>query len=106
MLQQGVFSTSLDQLTEEYDLLFPDHIKIDTDGGEMGIVEGMKVILGDSRLKSVMIEIDFDVSQGIIEEEFRKAGFEEKGRQGWSGRNMANVLYVRDKSFKEEQTLL
>ena len=44
MLQQGVFSTSLDQLTEEYDLLFPDHIKIDTDGGEMGIVEGLSLI--------------------------------------------------------------
>ena len=102
-LQQGVFSTSLDRLTKEYDVLFPNHIKIDTDGGEMGIVEGMKVVLGESRLRSVMIEIDFDVSQGIIEEEFRKAGFEEKGRQLWTDGNNANVLYVRVKGAREER---
>jgi hypothetical protein len=37
---------------------FPNLIKIDVDGNEYRIIQGMKVILKDRRLKSVAIEID------------------------------------------------
>jgi hypothetical protein len=48
----------LDTLVSRYAMDFPNLIKIDVDGNEPKIIEGMKTILKDRRLKSVAIEIN------------------------------------------------
>jgi FkbM family methyltransferase len=54
---QGVMAVSLDDLTERFGLPFPTHIKIDVDGIEDQVVAGASRVLGDERLKSVLIEV-------------------------------------------------
>jgi hypothetical protein len=55
----------------------------------------MDKIIVDSRLRSIMIEIDQRASKGIIEETFLSAGFEELDREQKPGNKICNVLYVR-----------
>ncbi|MDP2696302.1 MAG: FkbM family methyltransferase [bacterium] len=57
VLQQGIFTASIDDLVGEYGLPAPSHLKIDIDGGEEDILAGAKKSLTGS-VRSVMIELD------------------------------------------------
>ena len=101
---QKVISYSLDELVRSFGLASPTHIKIDVDGGEREIIEGMKQILQGSAIKSVMIEItevskDDDQVKEIINV-FKNAGFKEALRIDHSGfKNyplVADVLFTKN----------
>ena len=74
---------------------FPNHIKIDVDGSEKMVVQNMKPVLSDARLRSVMIEIDETLSEGEIENIFLGAGFKEFSRERRVRKNEVNILFVR-----------
>jgi FkbM family methyltransferase len=74
---QGIIGMSLDNFIHSYDVPFPNHIKIDVDGNEPLIVEGMEKTLTDLRLKSIAIEIDNDWPEHVKAlEAIKSAGFE------------------------------
>lgn len=98
---QKVISYSLDELVRSFGLASPTHIKIDVDGGEREIIEGMKQILQGSAIKSVMIEItevskDDDQVKEIVNV-FKNAGFKEALRIDHSG--FKNYPLVSDVLF-------
>ena len=64
---QGVSIFSLNEFVRQPNIRFPNHIKIDVDGTEKQIVENMDQLLQDTRLKTVMIEINRDINDGVIE---------------------------------------
>jgi FkbM family methyltransferase len=101
---QQVISYSLDEMVRSFGLASPTHIKIDVDGGESEIIEGMKLILQGSSIRSVMIEItevhqDDAQVKGILEI-FRNAGFKESMRIAHGGfKNyplVADVLFTKN----------
>lgn len=55
--KQQVISYSLDDLVEQFGFPTPNHMKIDVDGGEMEIIEGMRKTLGKPEVKSVLVEV-------------------------------------------------
>lgn len=55
--RQGMVGYSIDDLVEILNLPFPNHIKVDVDGNEPLIVDGMKKTLADRRLKSLALEL-------------------------------------------------
>ena len=55
---QAILAYSLDSFIEHYEVDFPTHIKIDVDGLEPHIIQGAAKTLADSRLRSLLIEID------------------------------------------------
>lgn len=55
---ESIISFSLNKLVSEFSFPFPNYVKIDVDGRETDILEGMTTILGDSRLKSILIEFN------------------------------------------------
>ena len=59
-------------------------------------MQHMDQILGDSRLRSIMVEIDEDISKGRIERILLNSGFEERDRERWPGKNIFNVLFARN----------
>jgi len=74
--QQGVMGMSLDWFLEHFQGTFPTHIKIDVDGLEAKIVEGAQKTLADSRLKSVLIELDEKLPQDLeIVQIMKEQGF-------------------------------
>ena len=56
--KQGAISYTLDSFLMSYPNHFPNHIKIDVDGLEAGVVRGAQETLRDSRLKSLSIELN------------------------------------------------
>ena len=54
---QGTFSISLDKFCKELNLK-PNYIKIDVDGNEQQIIEGMKVEIKRETLIGVLIEVE------------------------------------------------
>lgn len=93
--RQGIYVTSLDEFCADSGVSFPNHIKIDVDGGEADIVLGMRSVMSDHRLRSIMIEINLDISAGEIQKNIIDAGFIEEQREQWPGKNIYNILFVR-----------
>ena len=77
VIQQGSISFSLDDLVEKYEFPVPTAVKIDVDGLEAKIIEGMKEVLKNSKLRKVLIEIEESLpsSEGIIKT-ITEAGFQ------------------------------
>ena len=93
--KQGAFVTSLDEFTVNSEVEFPNHIKIDVDGSESEIIAGMRTVMSDDRLKTIMIEIDDNLSQGEIERTIGAYGLEEVMVEQWGEKNTFNKLFVR-----------
>lgn len=79
VFRQGVIGVPMDKLVTDFNLPFPNFIKIDVDGNEHIVINGMSKIIADPRLKSIAIELNFqDRSEldGKIADQLRDAGFE------------------------------
>ncbi len=57
-LRQATMGYSIDGFIKQFSVPFPNHIKIDVDGIEGSIIEGGSSTLKDSRLKSMLVELD------------------------------------------------
>ena len=61
---QGSISLTLDKFSEETKIC-PNYIKIDVDGNELRVVNGMKNLLASKKIKSILIELDRTFSEHI-----------------------------------------
>ena len=60
VLKQGMIGFSVDDFIKQFNPPFPNYIKIDVDGIEGSIIRGAKHTLIDSRLKSVLVELNIE----------------------------------------------
>ncbi len=95
--KQGSFATSLDELVYAQQFECPNYLKIDVDGNEHLVIAGAGKLLKDSRLSSILIELNKDlaVDQNIIET-IKSNGFEltETGEDGiFKGMRLANLIF-------------
>lgn len=97
---QGCIGRRLDSMIAE-GLAIPDHIKIDVDGLEHRVVEGMLETLQQPRLKTVLIEINFDNPKNLaIVETMEKLGW----RYSWEQlRTNRTVKFTVEKIKKYQQ---
>jgi FkbM family methyltransferase len=61
-MAQGCVSATLDELVAGGAVPMPNHIKIDVDGIEHKVVRGAANVLADSRVKSVLIELNTNLA--------------------------------------------
>lgn len=97
--KQGVFGMSLDNFVYKYNNPCPNHIKIDVDGNEYKVINGMKRVLNDSNLKTLAIEIntrtkrDADLLKIIKDYNFIKVtGYQNKD---YEQKGMVNYFFKR-----------
>lgn len=64
-LQQGCVSINIDDVVRSGAFPQPDHIKVDVDGIEWKVVEGMRQVLASPRTRSVLIETDNKLEQSV-----------------------------------------
>ena len=101
--KQGCFATYIDRLVADKVIPDPQHIKIDVDGIEHKIIEGACQTLRSDSLKSVLVEINQNLSEhmGIVYF-MLSAGFHydrdqaEKSvkKEGWN-KGMGNYVFRR-----------
>ena len=72
-------------------------MKIDVDGLEGEIINGMDATLKDERLKSIMIEIAVELSNNKIETKLINCGFEIVSQEEWGSKSgvIKNILFER-----------
>lgn len=74
--RQAVLGLTLDRFIESYPIGFPNHLKIDVDGGEYRVIAGAQKTLRDSRLRSVLIEINEELPEDMsLVDSLQAAGF-------------------------------
>jgi FkbM family methyltransferase len=56
--KQATIGFSIDEFIEKFNPPFPNHLKIDVDGIEAKIIKGAQKTLFDTRLKSLLVELD------------------------------------------------
>jgi FkbM family methyltransferase len=89
--RQGVIGYRLDDFVHTFDVPFPNHVKIDVDGNDPVVLEGMRGLLDDPRLKSVAIELnpDFREADRQVADLLSAHGFEKLGTERY--KNLANI---------------
>ncbi|APJ04580.1 FkbM family methyltransferase [Silvanigrella aquatica] len=75
---QGIYFDRLDNFTahssEEW---FPDYLKIDVDGNEFLVIEGSENIFKNTKLKSILIELNMNLNEDkLIKQKLEGIGFE------------------------------
>lgn len=78
IFKQGMMAMRLDTFVNKFDQPFPTHVKIDVDGNDPLVLEGMEGILSDSKLKGVAIEVNpkfRETDRGVLEV-LEKYGFQ------------------------------
>lgn len=89
--RQGVIGYRLDEFIRTFDVPFPNHVKIDVDGNDPVVLEGMRGLLDDPRLKSVAIELnpDFREADRQVADVLLAHGFEKLSAERY--KNLANI---------------
>lgn len=95
-VQLPSFSMRLDTVVD-MDVEFPTHIKLDVEGGELDVLNGAPRVLGDERLRSLIVEAHDAEAEDTITELMRAAGFRMHWRGG-DGRTLdtRTLIYERD----------
>lgn len=63
---QPVLAFRLDDLIKQFNLPWPNHIKVDVDGTELDVIDGAKACLNGPAFRSLMIEIDVRQSGRVL----------------------------------------
>jgi FkbM family methyltransferase len=77
--QQPVPAMRLDDMVRTFGLAPPDHVKVDVDGAELGVLEGAAMTLAHPGLKTVLLEVD-DRNTAGVEAAMTRAGLARTSR--------------------------
>ena len=88
-------SYQLKDLVRELQMPMPNHIKLDVDGVELGVLRGADTVLGNKALRSVLVEID-GVDEPVVSY-LKQHGFEVRSRHAHGNEPgaPANYIFVR-----------
>jgi len=100
---QGCVLMTLDQMVEDGTIPMPDHIKLDVDGLEYKVVNGMMNTIRNSKVKSVAIELNPNLPEHQqVFEQMAELGFtyfenqrEESCLEEGPFKNIGNVIFYR-----------
>ncbi len=93
------WSLSLDELMSLVNHI-PTYIKVDVDGGESDVVDGMTALLQRPELKSVLIEVNDQTRAGVIAK-FNAAGFRQSFQsepRGDAMQRTTNIIFQRHRA--------
>lgn len=62
---QPILSMRLDDVIAQFQVPRPTHIKMDVDGAELKALSGAAATLADSRLRSILVEIDPELTEAV-----------------------------------------
>jgi len=96
---QGVFGISLDSFVYKYNQPCPNHLKIDVDGNEHKIINGMTKVLTDKNLKTIAIEVNVRAQRDIellkIIENNNFVRIDGYKNEEYEANGMVNYFYIR-----------
>ena len=94
-----VFTISLDDFTNMFNISYPFNIKIDVDGLEKEIIEGLENNLKDKKVNSLLVELDFDDNAKDIINYLNSLGYVED-------KNFTNLRNHSDVRRKKQNSMI
>jgi len=93
-----LLSLKLDDVIKMFGLKTPNHIKLDVDGAEWGVLQGAINTFKDSRLRSALIEVDEAEHPTRVYEFMKEAGFKllSQHQRGRKGMPLYNCIFERN----------
>jgi FkbM family methyltransferase len=92
---QHVLSYRIDDLIHQFGIPAPDHLKIDVDGLEAKVLEGARQTLKVGRVRSIIVEVNENISGHEITEALAGFGFCLKSKhQRWTA-GLFNYVFIR-----------
>lgn len=95
---QNVIEFRLDDFIKQYELLTPHYIKIDVDGAELKVLNGLEKVWKSNILKSIFIELHENTEDTlVIQKKLKSLGFREKSKhqvQHYTGLN--NYIFEKN----------
>jgi len=101
LLRQGVISTTIDALVDEYGFPTPSLLKIDVDGIEERILNGAEGTLNSGKLRTVLLEVTYNSEAEVpwAEQKLKPFGYTLIGRSIWiadlNGFRSQNYIFNR-----------
>ena len=86
---------SLDDLIEKFKLDMPNHLKIDVDGTEMAVINGAQKTLSNPKVKSILVEIDFNTTGDKIIHILEKYGLHLVSKHPRQREKLFNCIFAR-----------
>lgn len=94
VVEQSVFGATLDDLATNHGFSVPTHLKVDVDGLEPVILQGGDWLLGQSTLRSVLVEVDMDLkTHQSIPDVLKVHGFQLKSETR-TGKEIGHQGYI------------
>lgn len=92
--RQTIPSFRLDDLIQTFGSRPPTHLKIDVDGGELGVLQGAEAALASGSIRSLLVEVDDVQGAGKAVLSFlAERGYEETERHLRVSGSCANVIF-------------
>jgi len=95
---QGAIEVSIDQIVSQFGCASPHHVKIDVDGGELGVLKGMFGQFTTTAPRSLMIEVNDDADGEEVRRLMSDLGYVELKSEQWQRKNTFNVIYLLERS--------
>ena len=93
--KQGSVSFSLDFISKKLNF-FPEYVKIDVDGNELKVINGMSVILESKNLKSICVELNPEFKEHSEVFEILSNYFKNYKKYQWyDGQEVFNYIFKR-----------
>jgi hypothetical protein len=93
-VDSSVMTYRVDDFVRQFGLPSPTHLKIDVDGGELGVLKGGARLLRSTTLKSILIEVNGEDASEKVDRLLTRAGFQRRTeRSKTSADQSASVTY-------------
>jgi FkbM family methyltransferase len=103
--RQGVLATTMDSLVDDWNLPRPDHIKMDVDGHESGIVRGARDTISHAGFKSLLVELNTDVEKDrTVIADLTSCGLKQTGKRQTTGGDGTRFSGVHNFIFSRRST--
>ena len=99
--KQGMIGISIDDFVYKWGGLIPNHIKIDVDGNEHKVINGMTNILKEMKLKTIAIEVnlnldtDDELKNKLLSHGFKLLTGEKYVNKEYQSNGYINLFFVR-----------
>lgn len=99
--KQGMIGITIDDFVYKWGGLIPNHIKIDVDGNEHKVINGMTNILKEMKLKTIAIEVNLNLDtdnklkKKLLSHGFKLLSGEEYVNKEYQSNGYINLFFVR-----------
>jgi FkbM family methyltransferase len=94
--QQRMIGMTIDTLTRNFGLESPNHIKVDVDGSELGVLRGASMTLATGGVRTILVDARDDRNSSYLTDYLRQLGFTLAAKFNGAEEPGFHAIFARD----------